>query len=174
MSSLDHLRRRFLGAARAVLDCSLRSQRFALGSRLVRRRSRTERRVRSLGVHCSLRSLRLALDSRCLPHSLPDGKACLLVRSSRTAARQPGSPRRRAKRVGLLAANPPQSITLRRLCSDRRSGCFSTGRPSASAWWWHSECLRALARSFDCRSPLRHQWSSGRCRVSERGQGSSD
>jgi hypothetical protein len=30
-----------------MFDCSLRSQRFALGSRLVRRRSRTEERVRS-------------------------------------------------------------------------------------------------------------------------------
>jgi hypothetical protein len=32
----------------SVFDCSLRSLRFALGSRLVRRRLRTEERVRSL------------------------------------------------------------------------------------------------------------------------------
>ena len=38
-------------------------------------------------AHCSLRSLRLALISRCLPHSLADDEACLLARSSRTAAR---------------------------------------------------------------------------------------
>jgi hypothetical protein len=57
-------------------------------------------------VNCSLRSLRLALRGRCLPHSLADEKACLLARSSRTAARQP-CPARIAhggarSRVGLL------------------------------------------------------------------------
>ena len=55
-----------------------------------------ERRLRSLRAHCSLRSQRLALVSRCLPHSLADERTCLLAHSSRTAARQPGSARRRA------------------------------------------------------------------------------
>jgi hypothetical protein len=35
-------------ARESVFDCSLRSLRFALGSRLVRRRLQTEERVRSL------------------------------------------------------------------------------------------------------------------------------
>jgi hypothetical protein len=68
---------------------------IARGIRLLRRRSQREERLRSLRVHCSLRSLRLALGSRCLPHSLRRRKTCLLARSSRTAARQPGSARRR-------------------------------------------------------------------------------
>ena len=55
-----------------------------------------QERLRSLLVHCSLRLLRLALGSRCLPFSLADERTCLLARSSRTAARQPGSVRRRA------------------------------------------------------------------------------
>ena len=45
----------------------------------------------SLHVNCSLRSLRLALVSRCLP-----SLARRLAHSSRSAARQPGSARRRA------------------------------------------------------------------------------
>ena len=51
--------------------------------------ARRQKRVRSLRTHCSLRSLRLAPVSRRLPRSLADEKACLLARSSRTAARQP-------------------------------------------------------------------------------------
>jgi hypothetical protein len=61
-----------------------------------------EKRVGSLRLFCSLRSLRLALVSRCLPHSLADEKHVCSLASSRTAARQPGSARRRAIR-GLIA-----------------------------------------------------------------------
>ena len=68
---------------------SLRSLQIARGIRLLRRRSQTKKRVRSLRVHCSLRSLRLPL-CRPLPSSLARRReACLLARSSRTAARQP-------------------------------------------------------------------------------------
>jgi hypothetical protein len=78
------------------LTARCRSLRIAPGSRRLCRRSQRELRLRSLRVHCSLRSLRLAPGSRCLPHSLRRRKTCLLTRSSRTAARQPGSARRRA------------------------------------------------------------------------------
>jgi 2-polyprenyl-6-methoxyphenol hydroxylase-like FAD-dependent oxidoreductase len=51
-------------------------------------------------VHCSLRSLRLALVAAAFRFSPTDEKqACLPAHSSRTAARQPGSARRRAIRV---------------------------------------------------------------------------
>jgi hypothetical protein len=40
-------------------------------------------------VNCSLRSQRIALGKPATSSSLADGKACLLARSSRTAARQP-------------------------------------------------------------------------------------
>ena len=66
----------------------------ALEIRLLRRRSQRKERLRSLRLHCSLRSLRLALWWP-LPSSLTRRrKTCLLARSSRTAARQPGSARR--------------------------------------------------------------------------------
>jgi len=83
---------------------SLRSARIALWSPPTSSSLADEKRVCSLllstaardpgldcfrSVNCSLRSLRLALRGRCLPHSLADEKACLLARSSRTAARQP-------------------------------------------------------------------------------------
>ena len=79
--------------------------RIALGRRLLRHRSPTKSASAHSCVHCSLRSLRLALVSSCLPHSLADEKACLLAHSSRTAARQPGSARRRAIRC-LIASAP--------------------------------------------------------------------
>ena len=91
----------FLAAACAMPSliaplASLASRGSRLRSRLLRRRSQTIRRVCSFLLHCSLRSLRLALCCRCLPHSLRRRRTCLLARSSRTAARQPGSVRRRA------------------------------------------------------------------------------
>ena len=63
------------GARDPGLDCSLRSRRIALASRLLRRRSQTMKRVCSLllstaardpGLDCSLRSRRIALASRLL------------------------------------------------------------------------------------------------------------
>ncbi len=73
--------------------------RIALCSRLLRRRSETKSVSPLSSVHCSLRSLRLAPVSRCLPHSLADEERVCSLDSSRTAARQPGSVRRRAIRA---------------------------------------------------------------------------
>ena len=87
---------------RAVLDCfarQARSARIAFGCRLLRRHSQTIMRV------CSFLSLLLAPLAEAgacqlLPSSLVRRRrTCLLTRSSRTAARQPGSARRSAIRV---------------------------------------------------------------------------
>ena len=87
----------FVGADGTVKRCSVisscRSAARTSRIRLLRRRSQRKNASARSVFHCSLRSLRLALVSRCLPHSLRRRRTCLLARSSRTAARQPGSVR---------------------------------------------------------------------------------
>jgi hypothetical protein len=86
-----------------VFDCSLRSRRIAPGSRLLRPRSQTVERVCSLVLStaardpvfdCSLRS-RSRREAAYFVFARRR-EACLLVHSSRTAARQLGSARQYA------------------------------------------------------------------------------
>jgi hypothetical protein len=89
------------------------------GVRLLRRRSKTKRRVCSLRSHCSLRSLRLALVSRCLPHSRADEKrVCPLVR--------PGQRRASLAQHGGRAIPDARSWTIRAARASR-AGVDSVG-----------------------------------------------
>ena len=129
--------------------------RIALGRRLLRHRSPTKSASAHSCVHCSLRSLRLALVSSCLPHSLADEKACLLAHSSRTAARQPGSARRRAIRCLIASAplrrgsrvQPAYFVVVRRQKARRLTPPQHGGARSGPGFRWESVEPGPLARS---------------------------
>ena len=143
------------------VGCSCRSAartsraRIALGRRLLRHRSPTKSASAHSCVHCSLRSLRLALVSSCLPHSLADEKACLLAHSSRTAARQPGSARRRAIRCLIASAplrrgsrvQPAYFVVVRRQKARRLTPPQHGGARSGPGFRWESVEPGPLARS---------------------------